>query len=78
MDKTLDAAGVLQKLKDQTIKLVFTAAAVPDQYLKNDDFDPPPAAYPKGMNAWYCPGAFDFLKKTWQRRTAVATATRRR
>jgi len=51
-------------------------AAVPDQYLKNDDFDPPPAAYPEGMNAWYCPGAFDLASNLWQDCT-VAQATRR-
>jgi len=28
---------------------------------------PPPAAYPEGMNAWYCPGAFDLASSnTWQ------------
>merc|ERR1712194_696251 len=25
-----------------------------------------PAAYPGGINAWYCPGAFDIASNTWQ------------
>jgi hypothetical protein len=39
-----------------------------------------PAAYPGGMNAWYCPGAFDLTSSTWQdcsgnRNTAVLSGS---
>merc|ERR1712194_391179 len=27
---------------------------------------PLPPAYPGGINAWYCPGAFDIASNTWQ------------
>ena len=63
VDKTLNAAGVLQKLKDGTIKLVFTP--VPDALTR--------APAPSGLgvwwhdrlNAWYCPGEFSITDKIW-------------
>ena len=74
MDKTLDAAGVLQKLKDGSW-LVFTAA-VTDQNRINDfyrnrpelqglPYPPVPLVYPRDLKAWYCPDWFDIKSGVW-------------
>ena len=36
------------------------------EYLINRIRHPPPAAYPGGMKAWYCPGEFDLASSAWQ------------
>ena len=71
MDKTLDAAGVLRKLKDQTFTIVSSRSG-PVQVSSGPvpactvQFPPVPSAYSRnGLKAWYCPGEYDLISLLW-------------
>jgi hypothetical protein len=64
VDKTLDAAGVLRKLKDQTCTIVSSWSGPVE--VSSIQIPPVPKAYPKGgLNAWYCPGQYDISNRLW-------------